>query len=71
MEITHLSALRKDWEGIAIPIVLILTGLVLLGGDYFGALSLDRIANFWPVAVIAVGLTELFPASTHEQHLTQ
>ena len=67
MEAKLLSAVRKDWEGIAIPVVLMLTGLILLGGDYFGAWSLDRIVNYWPVAIIAVGLTELLPVSTETE----
>lgn len=55
----HHSTGRLDWESIAIPIVLMLTGLILVGGDYFGVLSLDRIQNLWPAAVILIGLTEL------------
>ena len=50
---------RMDWESVVIPLVLMLTGLILVGGDYFGVLSLDRIQNLWPGAVILIGLTEL------------
>jgi hypothetical protein len=48
-----------DWQGIAIPIALMITGIALLGGDLLGFLSLDRIQNFWPAAVIAIGVMEL------------
>jgi hypothetical protein len=34
----------------------------LLAGDGFGLLSLDRIQNLWPVAVILIGLADLLPA---------
>lgn len=53
------STRRINWESVVIPIVLMLTGLILVGGDYFGVLSLDRIQNLWPAAVILIGLTEL------------
>ncbi len=48
-----------DWETVAIAIILMTTGLVLVGGDLFGILSLDRIQNLWPVALIAVGVIDL------------
>ncbi len=55
----NFSSQPGEWEGVAVPIVLIATGLFLLAGDYAGILSLDRIQNLWPVAVIAIGLAEL------------
>jgi hypothetical protein len=55
----ELNSRPGAWETIALPIVLIITGIILLGGDYLGILSLDRIQNLWPVAVIAIGLVEL------------
>ena len=57
----NFSSYLGDWESIAIPMVLIATGLVLVGGDLLGILSLDRIQNLWPVAVIAIGFMELIP----------
>lgn len=48
-----------DWETIAVAIVLMVTGFILLGGDLFGLLSLDRIQDLWPVALIAVGIIDL------------
>ena len=50
-----------NWESIALPLVLIVTGFILVMGDYLGLLSLDRIQNLWPLAVIAIGLVELIP----------
>jgi hypothetical protein len=52
---------QNDWISIALPIVLMITGMILLGGDYVGVLSLDSIQNLWPFTLIVVGLTELVP----------
>jgi hypothetical protein len=49
----------SSWQNLAIPIVLLITGLILIGGDGVGLLSLDRIQNFWPLALILVGVMEL------------
>lgn len=57
---------NTDWENIALPIILILTGMVLLGAGLAGWLSLDRIQNLWPAAIILIGLAELFPQ--HNDH---
>ena len=63
MKKTQLSALRMDWVTVAVPIVLMLAGIVLLIGSWLGLLSLDRIQNLWPGAVIVIGLAELIPMS--------
>lgn len=55
---------RHDWESIALPIILMITGFVLLSGDYLGVLSLDRIQNLWPVALITIGLAELMASQS-------
>jgi hypothetical protein len=55
------------WESLLLPIVLMITGAVLLGADSFGTISLDRVANFWPMAVILVGLVELIPSEDTKQ----
>jgi hypothetical protein len=57
-----MSNIHKDWQSLALPLVLMATGAILLAGDGFGLLSLDRIQNLWPMAVILVGLAELMPA---------
>jgi hypothetical protein len=67
MHTKELNHRYEDWESIALPIVLMLTGLILLGGDYMGVLSLDRIQNLWPVALIAIGATELLPMNGSKQ----
>ncbi len=59
MKPTETSTWHGDWETIGLAIVLMITGFVLLGGDFVGMLSLDRIQNLWPVAIIAIGLAEL------------
>ncbi len=48
-----------SWQNLAIPMALLLTGLVLIGGNGMGLLSLDKIQNFWPLSLIVVGLMEL------------
>ena len=50
---------QNDWVGIALPIVLMCTGAILVGGDYLGMLSLDCIQNLWPLALIVIGIVEL------------
>lgn len=68
--------LGNDWQGTVLPIVLMLTGLVLIGGDLTGLLSLDNVQNYWPVAVIVVGLTDLIAEpkralAAREEHARQ
>ncbi len=57
------KAWMNDFESLALPVTLLLTGLILIGGDRVGLLSLDRIQNLWPVALILVGLSELLTGS--------
>jgi hypothetical protein len=59
MQTKQIHAPESAWETIAIGLVLIATGAILLGGDYLGVLSLDNVRNFWPLALIAVGLVDL------------
>jgi hypothetical protein len=64
METKEVTFRQDDWKSVALPVVLMLTGAVLLGGDYLGVLSLDRIQNFWPLVLVVIGLTELTSQST-------
>jgi len=50
---------ESAWETLAISIVLIVTGTILLGGDYLGLLSLDNVRNLWPLVLIAIGVMDL------------
>lgn len=73
---TGFSRFQNDWEGTVLAIVLVLTGFILIGGDLLGMLSLDRIQNYWPVAVIVVGLTDLIAepkraVAAREEHVRQ
>ena len=56
----------NQFESLLLPVVLLMTGLILLGGDRVGLLSLDRIENLWPVAFILVGLSDLLTSSDTE-----
>jgi hypothetical protein len=58
-----------SWQDIALPMILLLTGIILLGGDWAGFLSLDRIANLWPCAFILAGLVELGGDSPRQRQL--
>lgn len=62
MERNQVSNWKQDWEGLALPIILMLTGLVLLAGSGLGVMSLDRIQNLWPSSLILIGLSELVPS---------
>lgn len=63
MERNQITNWKQNWESIALPIILMLTGLILLVGSGLGVVSLDRIQNLWPVALILIGLSELVPSS--------
>jgi hypothetical protein len=60
MHTNQITSRIADWETIALALVLMITGFILLGGDLFGVLSLDRIQNLWPVALILTGVIDLF-----------
>jgi hypothetical protein len=57
---------RIELESLILPMILLLTGLILIGGDRVGILSLDRIQNLWPVALILVGLSDLLTNTNDE-----
>ena len=71
MNSNQITSRAADWETIAVAIILIATGFVLLGGDAFGILSLDRIQNLWPVALIALGAIDLFSEGAARRDATQ
>jgi hypothetical protein len=62
MERNQTANWKQNWESIALPIILMLTGLVLLVSSGLGVVSLDRIQNLWPEALVLVGLSELVPS---------
>ena len=64
MERNQIANWKQNWESFALPIILMLTGVVLLVASGFGVVSLDRIQNLWPVALILIGLSELVPSGT-------
>ncbi len=59
MQSKQIHARQSTWEIAAIGIVLIVTGSILLGGDFLGVLSLDNVRNLWPLALIVTGVTDL------------
>lgn len=61
MEQKQIANWKQNWESLALPIILMLTGLVLVTASGFGVVSLDRIQNLWPMALVLVGLSELVP----------
>ena len=60
--------IMKRIEELVLPVVLLLTGLILIGGDRAGVLSLDRIQNLWPMAFILVGLTDFLTAKDEKEN---
>lgn len=68
MSTQEYEAKQRDWESLVLPLVLMITGLLVLFGADAGLLSLDRIQNLWPAAIILVGLAELLPSSTKVDH---
>jgi hypothetical protein len=70
MNTNQITSGYTDWETIAVAIVLIATGLFLLGGDLFGILSLDRIRNLWPVALIVGGVIDLLSQGPRPQSVS-
>lgn len=67
MEHKQITGVR-EWEEVALPIAMILTGLILIGGAMMGFVSLERIQNCWPIALISIGVMELFaPARNAKQ----
>lgn len=52
---------RLRWQDLALPTVLILTGAILIGANWLGVISLERIQSFWPAALILTGLVQLAP----------
>lgn len=63
MNTSQITSRFRDLETIALAVILMATGLILVGGDLFGILSLDRIQNLWPVALILVGAVDLLSQS--------
>ncbi len=59
MHKNRITAPDFPWASTAIAIVLIATGTILVAGDYAGVLSLDNVRNFWPLALIAIGVIDL------------
>ena len=59
MDTKRITVRTTDWETLGIAIVLLATGLILVGGDLLGWLSLDRIQNLWPAALIVIGMIDL------------
>ncbi len=63
MERERLTNWKLDYASLAGPVVLILTGLLLVTGAALGFLSLAKIQSLWPIALMLIGLSELSPPS--------
>jgi hypothetical protein len=50
----------KNWDDLLLPLVLVATGTLVLAGANLGLVSLDRVQDLWPAAIVLVGLVELF-----------
>jgi len=67
MTTKELETRERDWESLLVPAVLMLTGVLVLAGADFGVVSLDRIKDLWPAAIILVGLADLLPEGSRER----
>ncbi len=65
MDHAKYTGVNRDWQTVAVPLVLILTGLLLMAGEGLGLLSIGRVENLWPLAVLLIGLSELSPDLTN------
>jgi hypothetical protein len=57
----------KTFRSMAFPALLIVAGLSLLLAANSGAIQLDSLAKFWPLAVVAAGLAQIDPLRGNEQ----
>lgn len=71
MDHNRYKTVDRDWQSLAVPVVLILTGLLLVTGEALGLLSGVRIENLWPIAVLLIGLGELQPDLAENRKETQ
>jgi hypothetical protein len=69
MTLKELEARERNWDlkSLLLPIVLMVAGTLVLAGADIGMVSLDRIQNLWPAAIILVGLTELLSERSQER----
>jgi hypothetical protein len=63
MDTKQITSRNREWETVSLAIVLMATGLILVAGDVLGWLSLDRIQNLWPAALIVIGMVDLLGQS--------
>jgi hypothetical protein len=71
MRSKQISAPPSEWQSLLPGVVLILTGLLILAIAAYGLLSLDRVRDLWPAAIILVGLADLLtesPSAERGQH---
>ncbi len=59
--------MRVTWKNLLLPVVLMATGAIVLASADFGLVSLDRVQNLWPAALILVGLVELLSEDSSAQ----
>jgi len=64
---SRMNEMRVTWKNLLLPVVLMATGAIVLASADFGLVSLDRVQNLWPAALILVGLVELLSEDTSAQ----
>jgi len=62
-----MNEMRVTWKNLLLPVVLMATGAIVLASADFGLVSLDRVQNLWPAALILVGLVELLSEDSSAQ----
>ncbi len=56
-----------DRTALVFTVLLIVAGLLLLLGSHVGVVSLDSLAKFWPVSIVAAGLVQLLSTQDSRQ----
>jgi membrane protein CcdC involved in cytochrome C biogenesis len=64
---SRMNEMRVTWKNLLLPVVLMATGAIVLASADFGLVSLDRVQNLWPAALILVGLVELLSEDSSAQ----
>ncbi len=63
----EVTIMKFDSTTILFTLLLMVSGTGLLLGSQFGVVSLDGLARFWPLSIVATGLAQLLTARDKKQ----
>ncbi len=61
------SEKMTGWQDVVAPVILLLTGLFLTSGACLEWLSLDKMQNLWPAALILFCLVDMVTTDVRER----